>query len=205
MAVCVTARLSRLSLLMCRRYFAVIAGRLWTPAADCAAGRLTAITEKMSPSGRASSWADRARLPSSTRTRTCESRIDMNPFTVRLNLHGDLDFFVRAGARGRRIERSLGEKTSVKDAIEACGVPHPEIDLILVNGQPVDFDYVVTGDTNIWLFSIAEVPPSFKYKRLQNVMPSRFVADVHLGALTRNLRLLGFDVAYDPQAEDRQL
>jgi hypothetical protein len=63
--------------------------------------------------------------------------------TVRLNLHGDLDFFVPSGARGRRIERSLGEKTSVKDVIEACGVPHPEIDLIVVNGQPVDFDYAI--------------------------------------------------------------
>ena len=159
----------------------------------------------MSHSGLASPWDGRVQLPSSTLTPTRESRIDVNPFTVRLNLHGDLDFFIRKGARGRTIERTLNEKTSVKDAIEACGVPHPEVDLILVNGQPVDFDYVVTGDTSIELYSIGAALPVFKYKRLQTAIPSCFVADGHLGSLTRNLRLLGFDVAYDPQAEDRQL
>jgi uncharacterized protein with PIN domain len=119
----------------------------------------------------------------------------VNPFTVRLNLHGDLDFFLRSGARGRTIERRLSEKTSVKDVIESCGVPHPEVDLILVNGQPVDFDYAITG-TEI---------PQFKEQRLQPTITSRFVADGHLGTLARNLRLLGFDVAYNPHAEDRQL
>jgi hypothetical protein len=75
----------------------------------------------------------------------------VNPFTVRLNLHGDLDFFLRSGARGRSIERSLSEKTSVKDVIESCGVPHPEVDLILANGQPVDLHYAITSDADIEL------------------------------------------------------
>ena len=34
---------------------------------------------------------------------------------------------------------------------------------------------------------------------------SRFVVDGNLGKLARDLRLFGFDVAYDAQAEDRQL
>ncbi len=129
----------------------------------------------------------------------------MKASTVRLNLHGDLDFFVRSGARGRRIERNLGEKTSVKDVIEACGVPHPEIDLILVNGQPVDFDYAIASDADIELYPVGIGSTIFKEKRLQISTEKTFVADGHLGRLTRNLRLLGFDVAYDPNAEDRQL
>ena len=129
----------------------------------------------------------------------------MKASTVRLNLHGDLDFFVRSGARGRRIERSLGEKTSVKDVIEACGVPHPEIDLILVNGQPVDFDYAIASDADIELYPVGTGSTNCKEKRLQISTDRTFVADGHLGRLTRNLRLLGFDVAYDPNAEDRQL
>jgi uncharacterized protein with PIN domain len=40
---------------------------------------------------------------------------------------------------------------------------------------------------------------------LQAIGITRFVADGHLGALTRNLRLLGFDVAYDQNDDDRQL
>jgi uncharacterized protein len=129
----------------------------------------------------------------------------VNPFTVRLNLHGDLDFFLRSGARGRSIERSLSEKTSVKDVIEACGVPHPEVDLILVNGQPVDFQYAIASDVEIELYPVGIKYLNFEYKRLQVATFSRFVADGHLGSLTRNLRLFGFDVTYDPQAEDRQL
>jgi uncharacterized protein with PIN domain len=129
----------------------------------------------------------------------------VKPFTVRLNLHGDLDFFVRSRARDKRIERILDEKTSVKDVIEACGVPHPEVDLILVNGQPVDFDYTIASDADIELYPAGTASTNFKEKRLQLSIDRAFVSDGHLGGLTRNLRLLGFDVAYDPKAEDRQL
>jgi uncharacterized protein len=129
----------------------------------------------------------------------------VNPFTVRLNLHGDLHLFVRSGARGRPIERSLGEKTSVKDVIEACGVPHPEIDLILVNGRPVDFDYAIASTADIELYPVGIRSTHSKEERLQTSTDRTFVTDGHLGRLARNLRLLGFDVAYDPKAEDRQL
>ncbi|HMH02724.1 MAG TPA: Mut7-C RNAse domain-containing protein [Candidatus Udaeobacter sp.] len=129
----------------------------------------------------------------------------MKPFTVQLNLHGDLDFFVRSGAYGRRIERGLGEKTSVKDVIEGCGVPHPEVDLILVNGQPVDFDYAISTDGTVELYPVKTGPTNFNEKRLQVTNTTCFVVDGHLGKLARDLRLLGFDVAYDPLAEDRQL
>lgn len=129
----------------------------------------------------------------------------MSPFTVRLNLHGDLDFFVRSESRGQRIERSLREKTSVKDVIESCGVPHPEVDLILVNGEPVDFHYTLGTDADIELYPVGAEIPGFKDERLQAAVASCFVADGHLGKLVRNLRLLGFDIAYDPQADDRQL
>jgi len=129
----------------------------------------------------------------------------VSPFTVRLNLHGDLDFFVRLESRAQRIARCLHEKTSVKDVIESCGVPHPEVDLILINGQPVDFHYTLGTDADIELYPVGTDIPEFKEQRLQVTTAMRFVADGHLGKLARNLRLLGFDVAYDPQADDRQL
>jgi uncharacterized protein len=129
----------------------------------------------------------------------------MKPFTVRCNLHGDLDFFLRSGARGQSIERSLSEKTAVKDVIESCGVPHPEIDLILVNGSPVDFYYGVASAADIELYPAGTQSTQFKEKRLQVITATTFVADGHLGRLARNLRMLGFDVAYDPRADDQQL
>lgn len=129
----------------------------------------------------------------------------MSPFTVRLNLHGDLDFFVRSDSRGQRIERSLRENTSIKDVIESCGVPHPEVDLILVSGQSVDFHYTLGTDADIELYPVGARIPLFKEQRLQATTASSFVADGHLGKLVRNLRLLGFDVACDPKADDPQL
>ena len=134
-----------------------------------------------------------------------ESSIDVRPFSVRLSFHGDLDFFLPSRTPGKDITRSLSEKTSVKDVIESCGVPHPEVDLIVVNGEEVDFDYGVTNEAEIEVHPSEIQSPQSKKKRLQVNTTSRFVADGHLGKLTRNLRLLGFDVAYDPEAEDRQL
>ena len=128
----------------------------------------------------------------------------MIPFAIRLTFHGDLSFFLRSKARA--IERQLSERTSIKDVIEACGVPHTEVDLILVNGKPVDFAAVLTQDVGVDVYPPNETPsPFFPEDRLQVCIIEKFVADGHLGKLVRDLRLLGIDVAYDPAAEDRQL
>jgi hypothetical protein len=134
-----------------------------------------------------------------------ESSIDVRPFSVRLSLHGDLDFFLPSRTRRKDITRSLSEKTSVKDVIESCGIPHPEVGLIVVNGDEVDFDYGVMNDAEIDVYPPEIQSPQPRQKQLQVRAISRFVSDGHLGKLTRNLRLLGFDVAYDPRAHDRQL
>jgi len=134
-----------------------------------------------------------------------ESSIDVRPFSVRLSLHGDLDFFLPSRTRRKNITRSLSEKTSVKDVIESCGVPHPEVDLILVDREEVDFDYGVTNDAEIEVYPPDIQSPQSREKQLQIHKISHFVTDGHLGKLSRNLRLLGFNVAYDPRAHDRQL
>ena len=103
------------------------------------------------------------------------------------------------------IERQLAEKTSIKDIIESCGVPHPEVDLILADEQSVGFDHPVANDAKIEVFPVYNRSTVHTDKRLQTTRISQFVADGHLGSLTRNLRLLGFDVAYGQNADDRQL
>ena len=128
----------------------------------------------------------------------------MTPFAIRLTFHGDLSFFFRSKAS--TIERQLSERTSIKDVIEACGVPHTEVDLILVNGQPVDFAAVLAQDVGVDVYPPNEThSPLFPEDRLQVRYIEKFVADGHLGKLVRDLRLLGIDVAYDPAADDRQL
>ena len=128
----------------------------------------------------------------------------MSGFAVQLTFHGDLPFFLRS--KRRSIDRVLSERTSVKDVIEACGVPHTEVDLILIEGKPAKFEVVLTQDTVVDVYG----PDSnrvtfFAEHRLQVVEITKFIADGHLGKLVRDLRLLGIDVIYDRDAEDRQL
>ena len=126
-------------------------------------------------------------------------------FTVRLTFHGDLAFFLKSQAGNKILERRLGEKASVKDVIESCGVPHPEVDLILVNGQPVDFSHILERDEGVEVYPVQSQPTLFHENRLQVHHLKKFLADGHLGKLARDLRLLGFDVVYDRDAQDRQL
>ena len=103
------------------------------------------------------------------------------------------------------IDRQLSEKTSIKDIIESCGVPHPEVDLILIDERPVGFDYTLDAEAKVRVFAVGNIDTCRTYEHLQSIDISKFIADGHLGTLTRNLRLLGFDVAYDQKANDRQL
>jgi uncharacterized protein with PIN domain len=129
----------------------------------------------------------------------------VKPFKVRLCFHGNLNAFLRSKAGDAVIERRIAEKTSIKDVIESCGVPHPEVDLILVDEQTVGFDHTLANDAKVEVCPVDNRGTDRTEKRLQTVGIVRFVADGHLGRLTRNLRLLGFDVAYRQNADDRQL
>ena len=70
---------------------------------------------------------------------------------------------------------------------------------------PVNFAHAVEEDAIVDVYPVRSRPTQFEKNRLQICCIKRFVADRHLGKLARNLRLLGFDVAYDQQAQDRQL
>ena len=124
---------------------------------------------------------------------------------LRFHFHGDLTFFLTAGSRQRPVARSLHEKTSVKDAIEAWGVPHTEVDLILCDGSPVRFSHQLTGNTEINVYSPSGSPQEFAGNRLQERGITKFVADGHLGKLARYMRLFGFDVVYKAMADDAAL
>lgn len=129
----------------------------------------------------------------------------MSPFTVRLEFHGDLPFFLKSKTDVAIVQRELAEKTSVKDVIESCGVPHPEVDLIVVRGRPVDFSFRLQCDESVEVYPVEQAATLFPGKRLQARSLIGFIADGHLGKLVRDLRLLGLDVLYDRDAEDRQL
>jgi uncharacterized protein len=43
-------------------------------------------------------------------------------------------------------------RPGIKNTIQAIGVPHGEVDLILVNGESVDFDYQLQGGEEISVY-----------------------------------------------------
>jgi uncharacterized protein with PIN domain len=74
-----------------------------------------------------------------------------------------------------------------------------------VDDQPVGFGHTVAADAKVEVLPVENRDTNNTVKRLQTVGIRKFVADGHLGSLTRNLRLLGFDVIYQRDADDRQL
>jgi uncharacterized protein with PIN domain len=127
------------------------------------------------------------------------------PFRVRLQFRENLGVFLKGGRADDIVERQLNEPASVKDVIEACGVPHPEVDRILVDGEPVGFAHILRNNCSIDVYPVVFIDRPVAGEPLQHRHAERFVADGHLGKLTRNLRLLGFDVAYDNRAHDPDL
>ncbi len=96
---------------------------------------------------------------------------------------------------------------SVKDAIEAIGVPHVEVDLILVNGKSVGFEYALQNKDYVSVYPVFEMleisnVSHLREKPLRNI---RFILDVHLGKLARYLRMLGFDTLYRNDYEDMEI
>ena len=96
---------------------------------------------------------------------------------------------------------------AVKDVIEAVGVPHTEIDVILVNGKSVDFSHRVYGGEQVCVY------PKFKpfsnlplvHLRPKLLPEIKFIVDANLGKLAIKLRLLGFNTLYRNNFADREI
>lgn len=103
----------------------------------------------------------------------------------------------------RQFEASPG----IKDVLQALGLPHPEVDLVVVNGRPVAFDYRLRPDDLVDVFGLDRPPEPSGARGLipAPTEPPRFVLDGHLGRLARYLRMLGFDSLYAARATDTEL
>jgi hypothetical protein len=106
--------------------------------------------------------------------------------------------------RQRDVVHAFREPASVKDRIEAHGVPHTDVEFIQVNGEPVDFSCGVRNGDRVSVYpfmAVVENPRPLRppYPR------GRFVLDQHLGRLAAYLRLLGLDCIHRAQFPDEDL
>jgi hypothetical protein len=119
----------------------------------------------------------------------------------------ELNHFLPHRRRQVAFTHRFDGRQSIKDMIESLGVPHTEIDLILVNGESVDFKYLVQdGDAvSVYpVFGTLDITP-VQCVRPQPLRDIRFVLDIHLGKLAAYLRMLGFDTLYPDDYEDSHL
>ena len=129
---------------------------------------------------------------------------------VHLRFYAELQDCLLAARNGHGpggLDHAFSGQVSVKDMVESLGVPHTELDLILANGDSVDFSYRVQDGDRISFyprFESIDVGPVLRV-RPRPLPELRFVLDVHLGKLASFLRLLGFDSLYRRGFEDASL
>jgi uncharacterized protein with PIN domain len=126
---------------------------------------------------------------------------------ITLRFYAELGDFLAPEKRYVDVAHAVKERDSVKDVIEAQGVPHTEVDLVLANGESVDFAYQVQDGDRISVypaFRSIDVAPVTRVRPPALAEP-RFVLDTHLGKLAAHLRMLGFDTLYHNDADDAAL
>ncbi len=126
---------------------------------------------------------------------------------IYFRFYEELNDFLPKEKHKARFTHNYIDRASVKDVIESLGVPHTEVDLILVNGKSVGFDYLINDGDDISVYPVFE---SIDIANVQHLRPKplrepKFITDVHLGRLTRYLRMMGFDVLYKNDFADKEI
>ena len=127
--------------------------------------------------------------------------------TATFRFYGELNDFLAPARRQREFASPCAQNASTKHMIEALGVPHTEVELVLVNGTPALFGQLLRDGDRVAVFprfALLDVATLARLREQQSAAP-RFVADAHLGGLARMLRMAGFDTLYDNNIGDDEI
>ncbi len=113
---------------------------------------------------------------------------------ARFRFHGVLGAFLPRERRGEPFAFACARAATLKNAVEALGVPHTEVGRIAVNGAPATLDRIVRE---------GDVVEAFPWSR--QPLAAGFLADAHLGGLARFLRMLGFDTLHRNAFGDEEI
>jgi len=119
--------------------------------------------------------------------------------TAHFRFYEELNDFLPKARKKSTFLYEFSGSPAVKDAIEANGVPHTEIDLILVGGESVAFAYRLKDGDRVAVYPVFEsldITP-VTHLRPEPLREPKFILDVHLGKLAHYLRIFGFDSKYD--------
>jgi len=127
--------------------------------------------------------------------------------TATFRFYEELSDFLAPDRRKREFTVPCAQAATTKHMIEALGVPHTEVELILVNGESADFNRLLQDGDRVAVyprFEAMDVTPLLRVRE-HPLRESRFVADAHLGGLAHMLRMLGFDTLYDNHYHDDEI
>jgi len=133
--------------------------------------------------------------------------VEPAPGRATIRFYAELNDHLPSQRQYQTLERRFFVPTTVKDMIESFGVPHTEVELILVNGESADFSRVVRDGDQVSvypMFESVDITPALRV-RPEPLRDPKFVLDVHLGRLAAYLRMLGFDTVYRNCASDPEL
>ncbi len=129
------------------------------------------------------------------------------PGVATFTFYGALLDFLKPSEREQPIAYTFTGTPALKDAIEAIGIPHPEVAVILQHDTPAFFNSRLHTGQQIHVFPYQSKLPLPKGYALAPKVPEpyKFVLDVHLGTLARALRMLGFDALYEQNQTDAHI
>ncbi len=127
--------------------------------------------------------------------------------SAKFRFYAELNDFLDPGRRQKTFTYIFKGSPAIKDAIEAIGVPHTAVDIILVNGNSVGFDYRLRPGDRVSVYPVFEsfdITPLIRL-RAKPLRDPIFILDVHLGKLARIMRMLGFDTLYRNDYDDPEI
>jgi uncharacterized protein with PIN domain len=135
------------------------------------------------------------------------TRLKQNMPTATFRFYEELNDFLPPERRKHDFDAVFKGRESVKDMIEAVGVPHTEVDLILVNGESVDFEYILQDGDRVSVYPVFECLDIRDVTHLRDLplRETRFIADGNIGDIVKYMRALGLDVYCDPGMSPRDI
>ena len=127
--------------------------------------------------------------------------------TATFRFYEELNDFLAPDRRKQEFTCPCARAATTKHMIEALGVPHTEVELILVNGESADFHRILQDGDRVAVypkFEAMDITPLLQV-RDHPMRETRFVADAHLGGLAHMLRMMGFDTLYDNHFHDDEI
>lgn len=127
--------------------------------------------------------------------------------TATFRFYEELNDFLPPERRRRAFDAACARAATTKHMIEALGVPHTEVELVLVNGETAGFDRLIAEGDRVAVYPKFEAFDVSELLRVRAkpLRTTRFVADAHLGGLARLLRMTGFDTLYDNGFDDAEI